>query len=227
MAKKLTRKELLKGPDEFLTISERAVLFVREHTRHFQYVGLAIVVLVLLYLGGNGYLKYVNKKGQETYNQAYNALIQKVNDGTDQDALDKSEGLFQAVIDDYGLAKVSRLASPELAYLKFRDKKYDEAIPLYQTFMSDVPENSPYESLARLAIAACYEEKGDLAVAEQSLKEIISMEDDFIKEQAMLSLSRVYRLSEQKEKSKEVLNEFIEKYKDSSFAPLAQAYLAR
>ena len=227
MAKKLTRKELLKGSDEFLTFSEKAVLFVREHMRHFQYIGLGVVVLVLLYLGGNAYLKYVNKKAQETYNQAYSVLVENVNSGAEQDAASKAMALFREVIDDHGLSSVSRLAFPELAYLKFQDKKFDEAIPLYQKFLSDVPENSPYGSLARLAIAACHEEMGNLAVAEQSLKEIVSMRDDFFKDQAMLSLARVYRLSGQEEKSKEVLNELIEKYKNSPFTPLAQAYLAR
>ena len=62
--KKVTRKELLKESDEFLTFSSRAIVFAREHSRHFQYVGIGIVVIILLYLGINTYLNYINKKGQ-------------------------------------------------------------------------------------------------------------------------------------------------------------------
>ena len=52
MAKKrVTRKQLLKEPDEFLTLSGRAALFVREHSRQFKYLGGAIATALLIYLG--------------------------------------------------------------------------------------------------------------------------------------------------------------------------------
>jgi len=36
MAKKLTRKELLKGTDEFLTLSNRAAIFFSAHLRELK-----------------------------------------------------------------------------------------------------------------------------------------------------------------------------------------------
>lgn len=223
--KKLSRKELLKGPDEFLTVSERAVIFIREHSRQFQYAGVAVAAVILIYLGINGYMRYINNKGQQAYNTAYYTLIKTLNEGTDQEELKKSQELFQKVIDDYGLSKVSRLASPELANLKFREKKYDEAISLYNEYLKGVPEESPYEALAKLALSACYEEKGDFSAAVDILKEILSEAGDFFKEQAMFALARVYRLSNQPEKSRETLQEFVEKYKDSPIASVAKAHL--
>ena len=225
--KKLSRKELLKGPDEFLTFSERAVIFVKEHSRQFQYVGIAVVVVLLAYLGINGYLKYVNKKGQQAYNRAYYTLIKDQDGDADQEALRKSQELFQAVIDDYGMSKVSRLASPEMANLKFREKKYDEAIAFYKAYLKEVPAGSPYEALGKLALSACHEEKGDFPAAVGLLKEIHSKSEDFFKEQAMLNLARLYTLLKEEAKSKAILGEFIGKYKDSSFMPLAKALLAR
>ena len=225
--KKLSRKELLKAPDEFLTLSERAVIFFKEYSRQFQYVGIAVVVVILVYLGINGYLKYVNKKGQQAYNRAYYTLIKSLNGDADQKTLQESRDLFQTVIDDYGMSRVSRLASPEIANLKFREKKYDEAIALYQEYLKKVSSGSPYEALGKLALSACYEEKGDFTAAAGVLKEILSESGDFFKEQAMLSLARVYRLSNQLEKSRETLEEFLGKYKDSAFAPMAKAHLSR
>ncbi len=225
--KKLSRKELLKGPDEFLTVSERAVIFIREHLRQFQYVGVAIAALILIYLGINGYLRYINKKGQQAYNSAYYSLVKTLNEDADQEGLEKSRELFQKVIDDYGFSKVSRLAAPEIANIKFREKKYDEAIALYREYMKEVPEKSPYETLAKLALSACYEAKGEFSAAVDLLKEILSETGDFFKEQAMLALARVYRLSSQSEKSKEILQEFVGKYKDSPFAAVAKAHLSK
>ena len=223
--KKVTRKELLKGTDEFLTFSAKAAIFVNEHTRQFIYIGVAIAAIVVIYLGVNTYMGYVNKKGQNTYNTAYNIFIKNMNPDPDQKDLKKSKELFQNVKDEYGLSKAARLALPELAYLNFIDKKYDDALSLYQEFLNKVSDDTTYQSLTRIALAACHEEKGDFKGAIETLKQIIAGPHDFFKEQAMLSLARAYRLDHQDEKSRVTLTEFVEKFKSSPFLPIAKAYL--
>jgi len=224
--KKVTRKQLLKEPDEFLTFSGRAALFIREHSRPFTYLGVAVAAGLIIYLGMTTFKGYMDKKGQTTYNTAYYILTENAGPEKDAEALKESAELFQKVIDKYGMSKVSRLALPELAYLRMAEKKYDEAIGLYLEFLGKVPAHSPYQSLARLALAACYEAKGELQSAIASLSQVVDGPNDFFKEQAMLSLARVYRLDNQKDKSKKILEEFLEKFKSSPFLPMAKAHLA-
>ncbi|NIR13647.1 MAG: tetratricopeptide repeat protein [Desulfobacterales bacterium] len=224
--KKVTRKQLLKEPDEFLTFSGRAALFIRGHSRQFTYLGVAVAAGLLIYLGITTFMGYINKKGQTAYNTAYYIIAENANLEKDAQALKESAELFQKVIDKYGMSKVSRLALPELAYLRMAERKYDEAIGLYLEFLSEVPDNSPYQSLARLALAACYEANGELESAIESLSRVVDGPNDFFKEQAMLSLARVYRLDNQKDKSKKILEEFLEKFKSSPFLPIAKAHLA-
>lgn len=224
--KKVTRKQLLKEPDEFLTFSGRAALFIREHSRPFTYMGVAVAAGLIIYLGMTTFKGYMDKKGQTTYNMAYYILAENAGPEKDAEALKESAELFQKVVDKYGMSKVSRLALPELAYLRMAEKKYDEAIGLYLDFLSKVPTHSPYQSLARLALAACYEANGELQSAITSLSQVVDGPNDFFKEQAMLSLARVYRLDNQKDKSKKILEEFLEKFKSSPFLPMAKAHLA-
>jgi tetratricopeptide (TPR) repeat protein len=224
-AKKISRKELLKGPDEFLTISSRAVIFFKDHSTQFSYLGVGIVVLICIYLGINTYMKYVNKKGQTAYNEAYYALTKNQNSDAAQEDLKQLVELFERVKKKYGLSKASRLALTELAHLKFREKKYDEAISLYKEFLAEVRDINPYEAMTLLALAACYEEKGDLKEAIEILKQIRANPDLFFEEQAMLSLSRTYRLSNQPEKSQAVLKEFVEKFNSSPFIAQVKAQL--
>jgi len=223
--KKVTRKELLKSPDEFLTFSARAVIFINEHSRQFAYLGVAVVANALIYSGIHNYLRKINKKGQNTYNMAYYTLVRNMSPDANIKDLKQSEELFEQVKDRYGISKAARLALPELAYLKFIEKKYDEAISLYKEFLSKASDDIPYQSLAWIALAACYEAKGDLNSAIEALNRIIAGPDDFFKEQAMLSLSRIYRLSHHEEKSREILKEFVTKYTSSPFLPLAKAHL--
>lgn len=225
MAKtKISHKELVKKPDEFITLSSRVIVFAKGHSRQFEYLGIVVVCLILIYLGVNTYLKYVNKKGQGTYNMAYYTLVKNMGSEKDQNDLKRSEELFNQVIDKYGMSKAALLALPESAYLKFLQKQYDQAISGYQEFLNKVSEE-PYQSLARMALAVCYEEKGDFEKAIQTLERIKSGPDDFFKEQAMLNLARVYRLAHKEERSNEILKEFIEKFKTSPFLPIAKAYL--
>ncbi|MBW2046728.1 MAG: tetratricopeptide repeat protein [Deltaproteobacteria bacterium] len=192
--KKVTRKELLKGPDEFLTFSARAAIFLKAHSTQLSYAGIAVVVGILVYMGVSAYLNRINTKGLEAYNVAYSAFLDNMDKKADQKSLEKTEKLFEKVVQQYGRSKVSRLVAPQVAYIKYREKKYDEAITLQK--------------------------------AVEILNIVVSDEDGFFKEQAMLALARIYPLLNQKEKAVKVLKEFVSKYKASPFLPLAKAHLA-
>ncbi len=225
MAKtKVSRKTLLKKPDEFITLSTKAVTLVKEHQQQFRILGIILVCLLIIAFGLYTYMKYINKKGQETYSTAYNFISKNMGLETNKDNLKESEELFDRVIDKYGLSKAARLAIPELAYLDFLQKRYDDAIHRYQEFLNKVSDD-PYQSLAMMALAVCYEEKGDFEKAIRTLEQIRSGPDDFFKEQAMLIMARIYRQMNKQESSNEILEEFIEKFKNSPFLPIAKAYL--
>jgi len=225
MAKKTTRKELLKGTDEFLTFSSKAVNFITAHLRELKYAGFAIAIIVVAYLGVTTYLRYVNKNGQNAYNTAYQTLTKEMKPDANPENLRKSEELFNIVTDDYGLSKVARLALPQIAYLKFLDKKYDEAIVLYRKFLDKVSGNTEYELMANMALAACFEAKGDLKTAMETLIPVIEIPDNSFREPAMLSLARLYRLDNRPEKAREILNDFVEQHADSPLLPFAKAQL--
>lgn len=225
MAKKTSRKELLKVTDEFLTFSSKVVNFITTHLRELKYAGFAIAILVVAYLGVTTYLRYVNKNGQNAYNTAYQTLTKEMKPDANPDNLRKSEELFNKVTDDYGLSKVARLALPQIAYLKFLDKKYDEAIVLYRKFLDKVSGNTEYELMANLALAACFEAKGDLKTAMETLIPVVEIPDNSFREPAMLSLARLYRLDNRPEKAREILNEFVEQHADSPLLPFAKAQL--
>jgi predicted negative regulator of RcsB-dependent stress response len=225
MVKKTSRKELLKGTDEFLTFSSKAVNFMTTHLSELKYAGFAIAIILVAYLGVTTYLRYVNKNGQNAYNTAYQTLTKEMKPDANPDNLRKSEELFNKVTDDYGLSKVARLALPQIAYLKFLDKKYDEAIVLYRKFLDKVSGNTEYELMANLALAACFEAKGDLKTAMETLIPVVEIPDNSFREPAMLSLARLYRLDNKPEKAKEILNEFVEQHADSPLLPFAKAQL--
>lgn len=225
--KKKTRKQLLKSQDEFITFSSRVIRFVKAHSAHFIALGIALVAVGLIYLGFNTYTNYANRKGQEAYNVAYYTLSQKPKNEPAKEKIGDSAEQFQNVINDYAGTKAGRLALPELAFLRFKEKKYDEAISLYEQFLKKAKNRPSYQALARMALAACYEEKGEPQRAIEILEKLYHNPDNFIAEQSTLSLARLYRDTQQQEKAAKILKEFVERYQQSPFLPLAKAYLNR
>ena len=225
--KKITRKELLKGPDEFLTLSARAILFAKAHSREFGYVGSAIAIVFLIYLGVNTYMNYVHRSGQRAYNEAYYTFVKGTAQVKDKKTIEQSKKLFQEVIDRYGLSRASRLALPETAYLNFLEKQYDKSIATYQQFLKKISENESYRSLTRMAMATCYEEKGEFDKAAEILEQLAASTNLSSRGQTMLSLARVYRLTDRKDKAREILKKFTEEFTDSPFLPIAKAHLNR
>lgn len=225
--KKRTRKELLKSQDEFITFSARAIRFIRGNSTYFSYLGVALAAIILVYLGINTYTKYKNRKGQEVYNIAYYALSKNLGREADPEKIAQSGEQFQKVIEEYPKTKAGKLALPELAFLRFKEKNYDEAINLYEQFLEKVKNRPSYQSLARMALATCYEEKGESQRAIEILEKLYNNPDNFIAEQSMLSLARLYRDTNQHEQARKILKEFVEQYQESPFLPFAKAYLNR
>ncbi len=223
--KKITRKQLLNEPDEFLTFSAKAMNYFATHMKQLKYLGIALGVLLIIYLGGYTYYRHMNNKGQEVYNTAYEALAKALKPDLKPDDLKKPGDLFKKVIDEYGLSKAARLAFPERAYIHFLEGDYDGAITLYRQFLDKVSGNDRYESLARMALAACYEQKGEYQTAILSLKPILSDKGNPFRGSAMLSMARLYGLNNQAKEKQETLKEFIEVYKNSPFLPMAKAML--
>jgi len=223
--KKITRKELLKKEDEFISLSARASQYILAHARTIKYLLYGLAIILIIVLGGMLYYKHLNKKALAAYNTAYKALVGNTSPETSEEDIQKSIEEFDRLIKDYGLTKIATLAIPQLAYLKFDQGKFDEAISLYQTYLEKEKSNSIYRSMAYFGLAAAYEAKEDYESATRALEPVAKGEKDFLKEEALFSLGRMYELSGQSKKAQEVFKEFVAQFKDSPLLPLAKSYL--
>lgn len=223
--KKTTRKQLLKAPDEFWTLLTRSVQFFSTHLQALKYIGVGVGVAAVLYLAAYGYLGHVNEKGQEAYNEAYYALRENLKPDAKDANLKEAEELFRKTIEENGLSKAAGLAKPQIAHIKFLNGKYAEAIEIYKRFLDKEEGRPKYESLARVALAGCYEAQGELRRAMEVVKPVLEDPRAPLQESAQWILARLYRLDNQTEKAKKLLEEFVAKYPASPFAPIAKAYL--
>jgi len=223
--KKITRKELLKNEDELISLSARASQYILAHAKTIKYLLYGLAIIAIIVLGGSLYYKHLNKKALAAYNTAYKALVGNASPETSEEDLQKSIEEFERLIKDYGWTKMATLAIPQLAYLKFDQGKFDEAISLYQTYLEKEKSNIIYRSMAYFGLAAAYEARGNYQSAINALEQVSKGKNDFLKEEALFSMGRLYELSGQTKRSQEVFKEFIGRFKDSPLLPLAKAYL--
>jgi tetratricopeptide (TPR) repeat protein len=223
--KKLSRKELLKGTDEFLSFSSKAVNFFNDHLRELKYVGIGLAVVIVGYLSVYTYIRHVDEKGQEAYNLAYEMLIQGKGPAVSLEDQEKSAKLFQKVVDDYGMSEAARLALPQVAHIRFLEGDYDQAIAHYDSFAEALSDTKAYMGLNHLALAACYEAKGSYKKAIDILSPVVKSQDNPFRESAMLNLERVLRLDGQTQQAEGLLKEFVQTYPNSPFLPMAKARL--
>ena len=225
--KKTTRKELLKKDDEFISLSTRFFEYVSTHGKQIQYLTVSVMIIIAIVIGISFYFKHLNKKSLAAYNLAYTNLVSDSSSDISEDTITKSIEELDSLIKKYGWTKMSTLAIPQLAYLKFGQGKYDEAISLYQTYLKKDKSASIYHLMTHFGLAAAYEAKSEHQSAIQHLKKIIDDENNFLKEEAMFSLGRLYALSGQQEMSKETFQDFVNQFKESPLVPLAKANLAK
>jgi tetratricopeptide (TPR) repeat protein len=169
MAKQRSHEKLFsRALTSFSPSPRKRINFIRDRARYFHVRRDVLGAAALVYLGATTYLNYVNKKGQGAYYAAYSEVRQEKAD------LEKAEALFKKVGGSYSLSRVSKTRGAADRVLEIPENRHDEAVRFYETFMNNSAENSPYRSLAALALAAVYEEKGEIEKAIMVLRDLSS-----------------------------------------------------
>jgi outer membrane protein assembly factor BamD (BamD/ComL family) len=227
MAKKReTRKELLKKEDEFISLSTRIYRSAVEHKKQIEWAAIGVLALMVIVAGIGLSLRHINQKALAAYNTAYKNLVSNSSPQASEETTQRSAEELERLIREYGWTKMAKLAIPQLAYLRFGQGKYDEAISLYNTYLQKLGDDSIYRPMAYFGLAACYEVKADYQSAIGYLEKIIENgTTTFLKEEAMFSLGRIYDLSGQKELSKEAFQRFVSQFPQSPLLPMAKERL--
>lgn len=225
MAKKKTRKELLKGPDEFMTFSERVVRYVQDRSRAFILAGVVLFLIILGYVGLTWYMDFENRRAQEVYNKAYYTLRNAEASGDRLEDPSVPANYFREVTSNHRLARVTNLVLPQLASLEFQQGNLDEAIESYKKFKEQSRGNKPYYALAGLALSACFEARGQYDAAISQLDPIIADPESFLREQALFRLVRLHRLNGRLDKAREAHESLAGDFPGSPFLLIAEGLL--
>jgi predicted negative regulator of RcsB-dependent stress response len=136
--KKMTRKELLKEPDEFLTTTAQVIRYTREHPRSVA-LGCALVVIALLAAAGVYYYqKHQDVRSHELFGQVcneYEAAVQSPQQLTPQ-KLDKLFAEFDALAREYSSLPAGEMALLYSGHVLYKKQDFKGALERYAQMQS-------------------------------------------------------------------------------------------
>lgn len=223
--KKITRKELLKSPDEFLTLSEKVFNFVKERSRQFITAGIVTAILLVLVAGVKYYLDLTSGRALAAYDQAVSGLTPEK--GFDPQRAKTAVRELEKVNSSYSRYASGRHALLDLGSLYYKLGQLDKAQNVYQKFLDSLrPEEKHLKPMLLDSLAYVFEAQGDYAQAEAKWNEVLGLSGRLMKEDAYLGLGRIFLAREMNEKAKQIYQRFLNDYPNSSSVALVKAKLA-
>jgi len=220
--KKISRKKLLKEPDEFITISGKMLTFITEKKVRLYWAGGSLFIIVLLILGFQFFTGIAENKAFDMLDRlisSYNDLAKEK--GPEKAYLDVEKD-FQTLLDKYGSRKGGKYGRLIYGDICYNAGQYDKAIALYQQASRDFKHVYPYENIILKSLGYSYEEKKDFSSAMTYFEKILSQPDPLMKDEVLFALARTYSEMGQRGKSIDTYRQILTNYPDSMFSQVAK-----
>jgi predicted negative regulator of RcsB-dependent stress response len=214
MAQKVTRKELLKKPDEFMALSERGINWAREHQGISLLAASCCVLLIIIVVVGKMVYSSYQEKKRLAFQEADNLAAFPDKNSQAIEAL-------QAFINKYGGSDLNPLARVSLARLYFEKGQYDKALGQYESALSRLEKRPEVKPLTTLGLAFCYEAKG---ANQKAIEALLSIKDDpanYLQEEVLFQLARLYRDIGALDKAKAAGKELLKRFPSSPYLTLS------
>jgi len=226
--KRVTRKQLLKEPDEFLTFSAKAIRFGAENQKAISYALIALVVVVLSVALFRYFSNLSERKAYAVFEQGLNHYMGQASGKTSVHFKDQAKEAFAEVLRKYPSTRAAELSLPLYADMSYEEGAYDKAIELYQRALKAL--SSQDETLQRLIwnnLAYAYEGKKDYNTAAQYYEKITGSEGAFLKANAYFNLGRIYEATDNREGARKAYDQLVKDYPGAVNFQIAKEKLGR
>lgn len=204
-SKKISRKKLLKEPDEFFSTTGRVIQFLTTHRRKI--VRSAIIVLMVIAAGAGGfyYLRWQEGKAMAIQQEALQIYQEAYRQATENPEKEKKEEFkkamdkFREALSVYGWGNSAQVAQLYIGHCHFALKEYDQAQASYSICLE-----GPFRPIALNGIAYGYEARGDYNKALENFQKNLEGKDNPFQVESMLGTARSFEALNQKSKALEV-----------------------
>ena len=219
--KKVTRKQLLKEPDEFLTFSAKLFNFVVKYK--VQALG-ALGGLILIVLAISGFSYYSHKQASEAVAQlqkSWNRYESLRNEKGPVEAYQTVGPEFDKILNDHGRQPGGKAARVILANISYNGGDADKAIALYKAALEDFADPF-YRGQILNGLGYAHEAKNDFEKAAEYFETIATGSSEVLRGEALFNLGRLYGTLGNLGKSMDAYQKVISDYPNSLYADMAR-----
>jgi tetratricopeptide (TPR) repeat protein len=223
MAKKrVTRKQLLKEPDEFITTTGKLISWARAHTRQLL-VGSGLFLGLLVLVAAYGY--YQQKQSDAAIMLYSQAMAKYQNAGGENEpaaGLAAAQSDLERLTSEYGGQPAGKLGRIMYGNLSLAAQARDEAVAIYTSALKDFGSDISFANFICNGLGSAYSQKGDFASAIKYYEKIVNSTSPVLKDSALFHLGRLYEAMGQSDKSQEAYRQLGTDFPDSMFAEMAK-----
>ncbi len=199
--KKISRKKLLKEPDEFLTKTGKLIQYATQYQKQIAWGAGIILVLLIMIVSLNQISKSNEKKAFDLYNKAVAKYGASLADTGPEKAYDNVKSDFNHILDEYSGKSGGKLARVAFADICYNAGDADAAIAMYKTAMDDLGGDPTFKQIIVSSLGYAYELKADLDNAIRYFEMISTGASNFLKSSSLFSLGRLYEKKGDRDKS--------------------------
>lgn len=212
--KKLHRKDL-KQPDEFISLSTRAITWAQQNVLAVE-IAIGAVVLVLLIVAGVRW--YVQARAENAARQFYGA-----SELFKRSQWDQAQKDFATLASSYGGTSYGTLAKLYAGRAALNASKPAEAVPFLTEFVAAAPSPA-FEQIGRVTLARALADTNDTKGARDQLDRAVLL-DGPLGPEATISLARIEEAGGSKEKAIELYKKYLTDEPEGVAASLARMRL--
>ena len=225
-SRRISRKELLKKPDEFITLTGRAIQFASAYQKPMSY-GLGALLVVACVIFGYRFL------AQRAETKAFAALAQTMANyeankkaSSASDAYRSASKELQRLVTKYGGNAGGKLARARYANISYEAGDYQKAIELYKLSLNDFKDNPLIYHLILSDLGYAYQQIEDNRNAIKYFEELSSATDSGIRDEALFNLGLLYEKSGDTAGSRKAFQEIVSNYPNSIYFDIVQEKLS-
>jgi tetratricopeptide (TPR) repeat protein len=223
---KKSRKELLKKPDEFITLTGRAIQFATVYQKQLSFGLCALVAIALVFFGYRFFAQRAESKTFAALAQIMANYEVNKKASPPPEAYRKASEELQQLIKKYGGNAGGKLARVRYANISYEAGDYQKAIELYKQSLNDFKDNQFVYDLILSSLGYTYERIEDNRNAAKYFEELSSAANSGIRDEALFNLGLLYEKLGDTASSRKAFQEIISNYPNSMYLDIAQEKLS-
>ncbi len=203
--KKVSRKKLLKEPDEFISTTGKTIQYVKDHQRQVMRAAIFVLLIIAAGAGAFTYLRWQEGKalaaqmeGLRLYQEAYQASLENPA-AEKQEEYKKALAKFKESITIYGWGKTAQMTQIFIGNSYTALKEYDQAQAAYSQSL-----DGPFRPIALNGLAYLFEARGDFSKALEYYQKNMEESTNPYRLESLLGAARCYETLKQPPKALEI-----------------------